>query len=105
MYRRPKLPLKSISVQASDLDMRNVLIFRELLLPPSETFVLAQAAALQRYRPIFCGLTDVPQALPVPNPIRLTIRDALFARYRMEAYRRVQWAPFFHQSVRRAHLP
>jgi colanic acid/amylovoran biosynthesis glycosyltransferase len=83
--------------------VHNVLIFRELLLPPSETFVLAQAAALERYRPVFCGLTDVPQALPVPNPIRLTIGDALFARYRMEAYRRVQWAPFFHQSVRRAH--
>jgi glycosyltransferase involved in cell wall biosynthesis len=83
--------------------MRNVLIFRELLLPPSETFVLAQAAALERYRPVFCGLMDVPHSLPVARPIRLTRRDALFARYRMEAYRRLHWAPGFHQSVRRAH--
>jgi glycosyltransferase involved in cell wall biosynthesis len=83
--------------------MRNVLIFRELLLPPSETFVLAQAAALERYRPVFCGLTDVPQPLAVPDPIRLIGRDAPFARYRVEAYRRVQWAPRFHQRVRRAH--
>lgn len=83
--------------------MRNVLIFRGLLLPPSETFVLAQASALERYRPVFCGLTDAPRSLPVPRPIRLTRHDALFARYRMEAYRRLRWAPGFHQSVRRAH--
>jgi colanic acid/amylovoran biosynthesis glycosyltransferase len=83
--------------------MRNVLIFRGLLLPPSETFVLAQALALERYRPVFCGLTDAPRSLPVPRPIRLTRHDALFARYRMEAYRRLHWAPGFHQSVRRAH--
>jgi colanic acid/amylovoran biosynthesis glycosyltransferase len=83
--------------------MRNVLIFRDLLLPPSETFVLAQAAALERYRPVFCGLTDVPHTLPVPRPIRLISRDAPFSRYRMEAYRRLQWAPGFHQQVRRAH--
>jgi colanic acid/amylovoran biosynthesis glycosyltransferase len=83
--------------------MRNVLIFRGLLLPPSETFVLAQSLALDRYRPVFCGLTDAPRSLPVPRPIRLTRHDALFARYRMEAYRRLHWAPGFHQSVRRAH--
>ncbi|HEY3990295.1 MAG TPA: glycosyltransferase [Acidobacteriaceae bacterium] len=83
--------------------MPNVLIFRELLLPPSETFVLAQAAALNRYRPVFCGLTDVPQSLPVPRPIRFTSMDAPLARYRIEFYRRLQWGPFFHQRMRRAH--
>jgi glycosyltransferase involved in cell wall biosynthesis len=81
--------------------MRNVLIFREMLLPPSETFVLAQAAALDRYRPVFCGLTDVPRTLPVPDPIRLIGYDTPLGRYRMEAYRRVQWAPVFHQRLRR----
>ncbi len=82
--------------------MRNVLIFRELLLPPSETFVLAQASALERYRPVFCGLIDVPRSLPVPPPIRLTQRDAPLSRYRVEAYRRLFWAPRFHQRVRLA---
>ena len=82
--------------------MRNVLIFRELLLPPSETFVLAQASALERYRPVFCGLIDVPRSLPVPTPIRLTQRDAPLSRYRVEAYRRLFWAPSFHQRVRLA---
>jgi glycosyltransferase involved in cell wall biosynthesis len=83
--------------------MPNVLIFRGLLLPPSETFVLAQAEALERYRPVYCGLTDVPRTLPVPCPIRLTDRDAVLTRYRLEAYRRMPWAPLFHGRARRAH--
>ena len=91
-----------MSAQAKPTETRNALIFRELLLPPSETFVLAQAAALQHYRPVFCGLTDVPHTLPVPAPICLTQRDALLARYRVEAYRRLFLAPRFHQRVRRA---
>jgi colanic acid/amylovoran biosynthesis glycosyltransferase len=91
-----------MSAQADLPAMRNVLIFRELLLPPSETFVLAQAAALERYRPIFCGLTDVPRSLPVPSPICLTKRNETLSRYRVEAYRRFFLAPRFHQRVRRA---
>jgi colanic acid/amylovoran biosynthesis glycosyltransferase len=91
-----------MSAQVERPKMRSVLIFRELLLPPSETFVLAQASALERYRPVFCGLTDVPHSLPVPAPICLTRRDAPLSRYRVEAYRRLFWAPRFHQQVRRA---
>ena len=82
--------------------MRNVIIFRELLLPPSETFVLAQARSLSRYSPVFCGLTDVPQPLPVPHPIHLTERALPFSRLMLEGYRRLQWAPRFHQRVRQA---
>ncbi|MGA9720354.1 MAG: glycosyltransferase [Acidobacteriaceae bacterium] len=92
-----------MSDQAELPELRNALIFRELLLPPSETFVLAQAAALQRYRPVFSGLIDVPNSLPVPTPICLTRRDAPLSRYRVEAYRRLFWAPSFHQQVRRVH--
>lgn len=92
-----------MSDQAERLGMRNVLVFRELLLPPSETFVLAQAAALRRYKPVFCGLIDVPHGLPVPTPICLTHRDAPLSRYRVEAYRRLFWAPRFHQQVKGSH--
>jgi colanic acid/amylovoran biosynthesis glycosyltransferase len=88
-------------VSIRNLLMRNVLIFRELLLPPSETFLLAQAAALERYRAVFCGLTNAPNSLPIPAPIRLTRHDAPLARYWMEAYRRWHWAPRLHQRVRR----
>lgn len=91
-----------MSGQAEQPEMRNVLIFRELLLPPSETFVLTQAVALRRYNPVFCGLIDVPHTLPVPTPICLTHRETPLWRYRVEAYRRLFWAPSFHQQVRRA---
>lgn len=43
--------------------MRSVLIYRDNLLPPSETFVLAQAMGLRRYRPLFTGLRDVETSL------------------------------------------
>ena len=48
---------------------RNVLIFRNELIERSETFVLAQAASMQRYQAVFCGLTKkaggiLPQAAP-----------------------------------------
>ncbi len=80
--------------------MRNVLIFRELLLPPSETFVLAQAAALLAVSASLLRTHGCTAYAPVPRPIRLTNHDALFARYRMEGYRRMHWAPLFHRAGR-----
>jgi hypothetical protein len=36
--------------------MPRVLIFKETLLPPSETFILQQTRALEEYEPILTGL-------------------------------------------------
>src|ERR1700678_3914130 len=36
--------------------MPRAIIFRERLLPPSETFIVEQAVALRRYRPVLAGL-------------------------------------------------
>ncbi len=44
-----------------------VLIYRSDLLPPSETFIAAQAAALGCYRPVFAGLRRVRASLPLPS--------------------------------------
>ncbi len=43
-----------------------VLIFRADLLPPSETFIAAQAAALRRYQAVFAGLRQCSPSLPLP---------------------------------------
>jgi colanic acid/amylovoran biosynthesis glycosyltransferase len=43
--------------------MRSVLIYRDDLLPPSETFIRAQAMGLRRYWPVFTGLRDVENSL------------------------------------------
>lgn len=41
----------------------NILIYRNELLPPSETFILSQANALRRFMPAFAGLRHVHNAL------------------------------------------
>ena len=43
------------------------LIYRSDLLPPSETFIAAQAAALRRYQPVFVGLRRSRPSLPLPS--------------------------------------
>ncbi len=40
-------------------------IYRSDLLPPSETFIAAQAAALRRYQPVFAGLRSCVPSLPL----------------------------------------
>ena len=47
--------------------MPNVLIFKETLLPPSETFILAQMGALRRFSPYLVGLELVKRGLPWTN--------------------------------------
>ena len=46
--------------------MSHVIIFRETLLPPSETFILEQAAALSRYTPVLAGMRRLRHSLESP---------------------------------------
>ena len=43
------------------------LLYRSDLLPPSETFIAAQTAALRRYQPVFIGLRRSRPSLPLPS--------------------------------------
>ncbi|RRA47319.1 glycosyltransferase [Acidipila sp. EB88] len=47
--------------------MRRVLVYRSDLLPPSETFIAAQAHALRRYAPVFAGLRRSVPTLALPS--------------------------------------
>ena len=47
--------------------MRNILIYRNDLLPLSETFIRAQATALRRYQPHFIGLHSTTPSLLEPG--------------------------------------
>jgi glycosyltransferase involved in cell wall biosynthesis len=52
------------------METRRVLIYRNELLPASETFILSQANALQRFRPWFGGLMRVGNGLGLsPHPV------------------------------------
>jgi len=80
-----------------------VLIYKETLLPPSETFVVAQAAALTRYEYLLAGLERCAVSLPVEKALVLTDKPGAVAAQRAKLYRRLGWAPRFHQQARRFH--
>src|ERR1035441_1235748 len=54
--------------------MRTVLIFRERLLAPSETFIIEQAKALRGYLPVLVGLRRTQRTLNHPLP-EILLRD------------------------------
>jgi colanic acid/amylovoran biosynthesis glycosyltransferase len=84
--------------------MPNVLIFKETLLPPSETFILAQMGALQRFSPNLVGLEPTLRSLPLPKrPLLLSHRASRTADLRAKLYRRIGFAPLFHRRVRHLH--
>jgi colanic acid/amylovoran biosynthesis glycosyltransferase len=81
--------------------MPNVLIFKETLLPPSETFILAQMGALTRFSPHLVGLEPTCKGLPLPEqPLLLSRRASRVAELRAKVYRRIAFAPLFHGRVR-----
>jgi colanic acid/amylovoran biosynthesis glycosyltransferase len=81
--------------------MPSVLIFKETILPPSETFILAQMGALTRFSPHLAGLEPAPKSLPLKEPaILLSRRASKAADLRAKIYRRIAFAPLFHRRVR-----
>ena len=83
--------------------MRKVLVFKETILPPSETFVLAQMKRLTAYQPTLAGLERSHPSLPLPHkPILLSESGPAFSDARAKLYRRTGTAPLFHREVKRA---
>ena len=81
--------------------MPKVLIFKETLLPPSETFILAQMGALTRFSPYLVGLEPTSKGLPLDDPpLLLSSRVSIAADLRAKVYRRTAFAPLFHSRVR-----
>jgi colanic acid/amylovoran biosynthesis glycosyltransferase len=81
--------------------MPNVLIFKETILPPSETFILAQMGALTKFSPYLAGLEPTRKSLPLEEPPILLSRQASkAARLRAKIYRRIGFAPLFHRRLR-----
>jgi len=81
--------------------MPNVLIFKETLLPPSETFIVAQMGALTRFSPNLAGLQPVSGGLPLDaRPVLLSNRASSAITLRTTLYRRTGFAPLFHRQLR-----
>lgn len=83
----------------------NVLIYRSELLPPSETFVAAQAHALRRYSPRFAGLRRVPGGLSVDpwESVLLTQSDTPADKLQRRFFLTTGIAPNFVRSLARFH--
>jgi colanic acid/amylovoran biosynthesis glycosyltransferase len=79
-------------------DKPTVLIFKETLLPLSETFIAAQASHLTQFSPRYVGLGRVSPSLPLPDDsILLTGGISRTANLRQKIYRRTGVAPTFHR--------
>ena len=81
--------------------MSNVLIYRNELLPPSETFIQNQTACLHRFQPTFVGLRRCGQSLTLPGEIICLCKDSsLKSRFRGLLYKASGVAPSFHARAK-----
>jgi colanic acid/amylovoran biosynthesis glycosyltransferase len=79
---------------------RTVLIFKETLLPLSETFIDGQTRALRGFVPRYIGLGRVMPSLPLPSDsILLTAGHSVTAAVKQKFYRRAGLAPYFHRHA------
>jgi colanic acid/amylovoran biosynthesis glycosyltransferase len=86
---------------------KRVLIFRSELLAISETFVLAQAKALTRFKPHFVGLRRMSPSLQVPEDAIVAVQgDGLAHKCRRRLYKQFGVATDFYCKVGKvdAHL-
>jgi colanic acid/amylovoran biosynthesis glycosyltransferase len=82
--------------------MPKVLIFKETILPPSETFILAQMRALVRFSSTLVGLEPTSSGLsPDTPPLLLSPRASRMADLRAKLYRRTGFAPLFHRKLKK----
>ena len=82
--------------------MPKVLIFKETLLPPSETFILAQMHALMTFTSQLAGLERTRPSLKLDKePLVLSGPSSVLAPIRAKLYRRTGIAPYFHRKANR----
>jgi colanic acid/amylovoran biosynthesis glycosyltransferase len=95
-----KVPLGAVVEHNERSEMRKVLVFKETLLPPSETFILAQMKELQRYQPMLTGLERTEPSLPLKQDTLLLTDSATgYASMRAKLYRQTGIAPGFHTQA------
>jgi colanic acid/amylovoran biosynthesis glycosyltransferase len=81
--------------------MEPVLIYRNELLPLSETFIRQQAAALTRFNPVFVGLLKCEKGLPLQTSVILSQDSSFASRLRGLVYKATGYAPSFYAQAKR----
>jgi glycosyltransferase involved in cell wall biosynthesis len=82
--------------------MKRVLIYRNELLPASETFIAAQAHGMRRYDPWFAGLKLVPNGIDLDRSrVTLLAENGSFPdRVRRRIYLTAGFAPRLHRDLK-----
>ena len=82
--------------------MKTVLIYKDELLPMSETFIQTQASALRRYKPQYVGVFRSKKSLDVPNsPIIAVPSSGRFDYLLRILYYQTGLAPHFFRALRK----
>jgi colanic acid/amylovoran biosynthesis glycosyltransferase len=80
--------------------MKTVLVYREQILPISETFIQAQTKAITRFSVKFAGLYPEPHSLTLPGECQLlTSSHGRLSRMRQGIYKATGVAPLFHRKI------
>jgi colanic acid/amylovoran biosynthesis glycosyltransferase len=84
---------------------RRVLIFRNELLPRSETFILAQSRALTRFELVFGAVHRAVESLDLPSPpLLLDDCSNVLGKVRRRLFWRHSFGPQFYQQLNAAKL-
>ena len=84
--------------------MPTVLIYRDQLLPYSETFIPAQGESLSRYQAIYVGTGRLNQSLDCEKTLVLG-EDSALRRFWKGGYKLIGMAPFHWTHVLSQHTP
>jgi len=79
-----------------------VLIYRDFLLPRSETFIRNQAEGLKRFVPYYAGLTTT-EGIALPPERMMTVSDGMLGRLQSVAFTRLGVAPHLAWQAWRCH--
>jgi len=93
-----------MSEPASTEPKPRVLIFRNELLPASETFIRAQAASLRDFEPHFAGVHAAPNPLHLdPPPLLLDTSSSLLGKLSRRLFWATSIAPAFYRRLKCLH--
>jgi len=80
--------------------MKRVLVYRETLLPISETFIKAQTESMTRYRACYAGLLRASPSLPLDGEQALLVRKpSVLTTLRLKLYRKFGFAPAYKRLI------
>lgn len=83
--------------------MKKVIVFRDQLLLPSETFIQGQVDSLREYTPIYAGLRPAVPSLAIRLGVLMTGSGGLAGKVSAFAYRSTSIAPRFHAALKAQH--